>query len=1008
MTVPETRSKSNEDYVKKLDNQLQNYMAETNKKLESHDSKIDDVGRKLDVMMDRLFTGKDGILGSAPVEVNHVDGSSIRPRFAEQNEYSIGRKQGNNHGHRFEIPYFEEGDSRSWLRKCERYFHFNQITDPREKLEAAVLHLNGRTESWYFSYHQSRGTVRWPEFVEEISKRFEESDNSNLNLLGEFKRIEKQGSVNEYLARFEDLKAWVLIKYPTIPEEFFLGFFIEGLKDEIRHTVKMLDPFSLSQTVEKARHKEKLLEAIAKKGKASITKQSVQYSNNNGQTGMRTAGVQQKEGGSTSYNVGNKLFEARRARGECYKCGEKYFPGHQCKNKQLNALSGSTEHEEVEMNAGEEGVVDEQNQEIVIDEAISLNALSGTVTSTTIKLKGVYGKQVMVILADSGSTHSFVASETAKQLGCMIQVDAPMRVTTANGSNLMSYHSCPQFKWKMQGIEFEHKLRMLDTGGCDMVLGVDWMRKHNPILFDFIGYRLQVSVKGKRVELKGFSEEGSLQSLSAAGVKQLLKKGQLLWAHLFTITAQPTTEERSIPGQIRRLLIEFSGVFAEPKSLPPQRSHDHFTPLKSDTAPVSIRPYRYNHFEKNELEKQVTDMLNNGIIQPSHSPFSSPVLFVKKKDGSWRFCIYYRELNKMTVKDKFPIPLVDDLMDELNGSCIYSKIDLRAGYHQIRMKESDIYKTAFRTHLGHYEFKVMPFGLTNAPATFQGLMNHVFRPFLRKFVLVFFDDILVYSSSIESHVMHLRQVLEVLQKEQLYAKLSKCAFGHSQVEHLGHIISGQGVATDPAKIEVMLNWPVPKSVKALRGFLGLTGYYRRFVKSYGIISKPLTNLLKKNSFQWSKEAETAFNQLKTAMSSAPVLALADFNKPFIVETDACSTGMRAVLMQEGRPIAYLSKAFSAQNRGLSTYEKEYMAVLTAVEKWRHYLQGGHFIVRTDHQSLKFLLEQKITTALQQKGLTKLLGLDYEVQYKKGTENRVADALSRRQDQESTLLAISTV
>ncbi|XP_070020484.1 uncharacterized mitochondrial protein AtMg00860-like [Nicotiana sylvestris] len=183
----------------------------------------------------------------------------------------------------------------------------------------------------------------------------------------------------------------------------------------------------------------------------------------------------------------------------------------------------------------------------------------------------------------------------------------------------------------------------------------------------------------------------------------------------------------------------------------------------------------------------------------------------------------------MVVKDKFPIPLVDDLMDELNGSCSYSKIDLRAGYHQIRMKESDIYKTAFRTHLGHYEFKVMPSG----------------------FVLVFFDDILVYNPSMKSHVMHLRQVLEVLQKEQLYDKLSKCAFGQNKVEYLGHIISGQGVATDLAKIEAMLNWPARKSVKALRGFLGLTGYYRRFVKSYGIISRPLTNLLRKNSFKWS-------------------------------------------------------------------------------------------------------------------------------------------------------------
>lgn len=216
-------------------------------------------------------------------------------------------------------------------------------------------------------------------------------------------------------------------------------------------------------------------------------------------------------------------------------------------------------------------------------------------------------------------------------------------------------------------------------------------------------------------------------------------------------------------------------------------------------------------------------MLNSGIIQPSHSPFSSPVLLVKKKDGSWRFCIDYRELNKLAIKDKFPITLVDDLLDELSRSFVFSKIDLRDRYHQIRMNEEDIYKIDFRSHLGYYEFKVMPFGLTNASATFQGLMNQVFKDYLRQFVLVFFYDILVYSPTIQDLILHLKKVLTILRKGHLYAKRSKCSFGQSQVEYLGHIITGHGVSIDPFKIDAMVNWPLPKTLKALRGFFRVNG-----------------------------------------------------------------------------------------------------------------------------------------------------------------------------------------
>lgn len=368
------------------------------------------------------------------------------------------------------------------------------------------------------------------------------------------------------------------------------------------------------------------------------------------------------------------------------------------------------------------------------------------------------------------------------------------------------------------------------------------------------------------------------------------------------------------------------------------------------------------------------------------------------------FCVDYRHLNAITVKNKYPLPIIDELLDELSGARWFTKLDLRAGYHQIRMQAMDEHKTAFKTHHGHFEFRVMPFGLTSALATFQGCMNSILSPLLRKFVLVFVDDILIYSRSLSNHVQHLQSVFQILTEHHLKVKKSKCSFAQQRLAYLGHVISPNGVSTDEDKILVVRNWPTPTNVKELRGFLGLTGYYCKFVRYYGVLSKPLTNLLRKGqSYIWTATTEQAFQSLRQALVTAPVLAMPDFTAPFVVETDASDKGIGAILMQKQHPIAFLNRALGPRHQGLSTYEKESLAI----DHWRPYLQHSEFFIRTDHRSLSFLDDQRLTTPWQHKALTKLLGLRYKIIYKKGSENGAADALSRLPSV-SELTAISSV
>ncbi|GJZ36020.1 putative reverse transcriptase domain-containing protein [Tanacetum coccineum] len=359
-------------------------------------------------------------------------------------------------------------------------------------------------------------------------------------------------------------------------------------------------------------------------------------------------------------------------------------------------------------------------------------------------------------------------------------------------------------------------------------------------------------------------------------------------------------------------------------------------------------------------------------------------------------CIDYRKLNKLTVKNRYPLLRIEDLFDQLQGSSVYLKINLRSGYHQLRVRNEDIPKTEFRTRYGHYEFQVMPFGLTNASAVFMDLMNRVCRPYLDKFVIVFIDDILIYSKTKEEHDVHLRLILELLKKEELYAKFSKCDFWLSKVQFLGHVIDSEGIHVDPAKIESIKDWESPKTPTEIRQFLGLAGYYRRFIKGFSKIAKPMTKLTQKSvKFSWGEKEETAFQTLKQKLCSAPILALPEGSENFIVYYDASHKGLGAVLMQKEKVIAYASCQLKIHKKNYTTHDLELGAVVFALKMWRHYLYSTKCVVYTDHKILQHILDQKELNMRQHRWLELLSDYDCELRYHLGKANVVADALSRK-------------
>ncbi|GJX73446.1 putative reverse transcriptase domain-containing protein [Tanacetum coccineum] len=581
------------------------------------------------------------------------------------------------------------------------------------------------------------------------------------------------------------------------------------------------------------------------------------------------------------------------------------------------------------------------------------------------------------ILFDTGADRSFVSTAFSSRIVITpTALDHDYNVELADGRIVGLNTIIRGCTLNLLNHPFNIDLMPVELGSFDVIIGMDWLAKYHAVIV-CAEKIVRIPFGDEILIVRGDGSSNKhgtrLNIISCTKAQEYLTKG----CHVFLANITATKDEdKSKEKRLEDVPVvqEFPEVFPEDlPGIPPTRQVEFRIDLVPGATPVARAPYRLAPSEMKELAEQLQELTDKGFIRPSSSPWGAPVLFVKKKDGSFRMCIDYRELNKLTVKNRYPLPRIDDLFDQLQGSSIYSKIDLRSGYHQLRVREEDIPKTAFRTRYGHYEFQVMSFGLTNAPAVFMDLMNRVCKPYLDKFVIVFIDDILIYSKSKKEHEEHLR------------------------VQFLGHVIDCRGIHVDPAKIESIKDWASPKTPTEIRQFLGLAGYYRRFIEGFSKIAKTMTKLTQKGvKFDWGDKQEAAFQLLKQKLCSAPILALPEGSEDFIAYCDASKKGLGAVLMQREKVISYASRQLKIYEKNYTTHDLELGAVVFALKIWRHYLYETKCIVFTDHKSLQHILDQKELNMRQRRWLELLSDYDCEIRYHPGKANVVADALSRKE------------
>ena len=811
----------------------------------------------------------------------------------------------------------------------------------------------------------------WDFFQESLKKAFA---NPNAWLLGrlELMDIRQTGALSDYITAFTIIRQ----RTPSLSEYELISAFIHGLSANLRQALLAQPPVSIADAICRA------------ETMAHVPAHSPMMDVN--------AVPAVRKGSSCRFCKRSNHSESR--------CWTK-FPHLRPKENRGTRRS---------INVTEEIKSD--------SEYLYVGATANKRASSLLVLEGTLNAIPCRFLIDSGAAGNLVTSAFLEKNGSRSHtvVRVPKQtLVLANGKQLTLDTAIHRPAIRLPGSDIEENISQLGifpsmSPSYDVILGLPWLRDRNPLI-DWtrltINWSHSVPVTGKPDTFVTLSEEPCL-FLGVIDSRHVEDSDETSLCFVTTIAEEQASPV--VPKWLQETLNKFSDVFSDTLPSLPTKGPFHQIKVHSDD-PICLPLRRMSPLELDALRKTLDDLLTQGFIRPSSSPWGAPILFVKKKDGSLRLCVDYRALNKVTVKNKYPIPLIDELLDRLAGAKFFSALDLCSGYHQVRMHPDSIEKSAFRTRYGSFEWLVMPFGLTNAPATFMAFMHSIFHNVVDDFAIVYMDDILIFSKTEEEHARHVETVLELLRDNGLYLKPAKCRFLQNSIEYLGYRVSAEGLLPSPSKIEAIKSLATPKNVADVRKFLGLTGYYRRFVREYASIAKPLSDLLRDSvEFVWSKECQQSFEALSRAIISEPLLRLPDFSRPFIITSDASDIAVGGVLSQvfdDGEhPIAYESKKMDDAHSRRPIVEQELYAVYHCVKAWRCYVEGPGFHLRTDHANLLHVFKPSYqpSRAAARWIIDLTTNYKFTVEYIPGSENVVADALSRPTSDKPDILVVNAL